>query len=141
MSTKFSGAAPAIGRLLLSAIFVMSGIHKLTAWQQTADQMQQEGMVAVEILLVGAIIFELGGGLSVLFGFKTWLGAFALIIFLIPTTLIFHDFWQYTGSAQQEQMIHFMKNLAIMGGLFALLGAGPGCCSIDRKNPEPPPTT
>ena len=133
MSEKSSGIATAIGRLLLSPIFVMSGIQKLTAWQETADSMRQEGMVFVEVLLPGAVLFELGGGLLLLFGFKTRWGALALIIFLIPTTLIFHDFWQYTGSEQQNQMIHFMKNLTILGGLFAILGSGPGCCSLDGK--------
>jgi putative oxidoreductase len=54
-----------------------------------------------------------------------------LIIFLIPTTLIFHDFWTYEGAAAQNQMQHFMKNLSIMGGLLFVLGTGSGCCSID----------
>lgn len=132
MSSKLSNTSTATGRVLLSLIFVMSGIQKLTAWQQTAERMQQEGMVAVQILLVGAVLFELGGGVSVLLGFKTRIGALALMIFLVPTTLIFHDFWQYTGSEQQSQMIHFMKNLTIFGGLLVLFGAGPGCCSIDK---------
>ena len=125
--------APLIGRILLSQIFLMSGIHKITAWDQTAASMTKEGMVAVPILLVGATVFEIAGGLSVLLGWRAKLGAFALIVFLIPTTLIFHDFWTYEGQQQQMQMAHFMKNLAIMGGLLVVLGYGAGCCSVDRK--------
>ncbi len=142
MLARCSDSFIALGRILLSAIFVMSGIQKLTAWQQTADQMRNEGLVAVEILLIGAVVLELGGGLLLLFGFLTRLGAIALILFLIPVTLIMHDFWQYSGAAQQNQMAHFMKNLALIGGLFAVLGTGPGCCSVDRRTrrTEPAPS-
>lgn len=122
-----------IGRILLSVIFLMSGVHKLTAWQSTAGRMAEQGMVAVHLFLAGAVILELGGGLSLLLGFRTKLGAVALIVFLIPTTVIFHDFWSHSGSEQQLQMIHFMKNIAILGGLFMTAGAGAGCCSVDHR--------
>lgn len=126
--------APLIGRILLSQIFLMSGIHKLTAWHPTAVSMRNEGMPlrVVPWLLLGAVILEIGGGLSVLLGWRARIGAFALIVFLIPTTLIFHDFWTFQGDQQQMQMIHFTKNLAIMGGLCIVLGHGAGCCSVDR---------
>jgi putative oxidoreductase len=95
--------------------------------------MQKEGMEWVPLFLTGAIVFELGGGLSLLLGLRARLGAQALIVFLIPTTLIFHDFWTYTDAREmQNQMQHFMKNLAILGGLFFVLGTGAGCCSVDR---------
>jgi putative oxidoreductase len=58
------------GRLLLSAIFIMSGVHKLMTWSATADSMREEGMTAVPILLAGATAFELFGGLSLLSGSK-----------------------------------------------------------------------
>lgn len=131
--------APLIGRILISQIFLMSGIHKIMAWNQTAASMEKEGVVVVPLILLGGIIFEIGGGLSVLLGWRARLGALALIVFLIPTTLIFHDFWTYEGDHQQMQMIHFMKNLSIMGGLFILLGLGAGCCSLDRKSQCKPP--
>lgn len=130
--TKLAETSLCIGRILLSLIFVMSGIHKLTAWQSTADQMQAEGMVAVPFLLTGAVVLELGGGISLFSGCRTRVGATMLIVFLIPTTLIFHDFWAYSGDEQQQQMIHFVKNLAILGGLFAVAGSGGGCCSLDQ---------
>ncbi|MEQ8787095.1 MAG: DoxX family protein [Pirellulaceae bacterium] len=134
MFHKLLRGAQLPGRVFLSAIFLMSGVHKITAWSATAESMRGEGMPeqAVPLLLAGAIVFELGGGLSVLLGLKARLGALALIVFLIPTTVIFHDFWTYgEASAMQNQMQHFMKNLAILGGLFFVLGSGPGCCSVD----------
>jgi len=125
--------AAVVGRVLLSAIFLMSGLHKITAWSQTASGMKAEGMVAVPVFLAGAIVLELAGGLSVLLGFKARFGALLLIVFLIPTTLIFHDFWQYSGDQMQNQMQHFMKNLAILGGLFIVLALGAGGVSVDAK--------
>ena len=123
-----------IGRLLLSAIFIMSGIHKIMAWSETADSMTREGMVAVPLFLLGALAFEICGGLSVLLGYWTRCGALLLIVFLVPTTVIFHDFWAYKGAEQQMQMIHFMKNLSILGGLFFVLTSGPGPVSIDGRS-------
>lgn len=130
--SKTSATSLCLGRVLLSLIFVMSGIHKLTAWQTTSEQMANEGIVYVPYLLPAAVVLELGGGLLLLLGCWARLGAAALIVFLIPVTAIFHDFWTYSGSEQQTQMIHFMKNLAILGGLFVVAGAGGGCCSLDH---------
>lgn len=133
MSRVLACLTAPLGRVLLSAIFLMSGVNKLFHWSQTAEQMTQEGMVAVPLFLVAAIIFELGGGLSVLLGLKARLGALALVAFLVPVTLIFHDFWQYQGPAQMQQMIHFVKNLAIVGGLCIVLAHGAGPVSLDAR--------
>jgi len=121
------------GRILLSLIFLLSGAMKVMNWSATADQMTAEGMVAVPFFLFGAIAFELVGGFALLFGCKTRLGALALLVFLIPVTLIFHDFWTYEGQAMQNQMQHFMKNVTIMGGLLTLAAAGAGPISFDAS--------
>jgi putative oxidoreductase len=128
--------APLIGRILLSLIFVMSGLQKITAWDQTAGYMAAKHMPVVPLFLTGAIALEVLGGLSVLTGFRARLGALALIVFLIPTTLIFHNFWAYTGQEQQMQMINFMKNLAILGGLFVVAGLGAGGLSLDSRSAD-----
>lgn len=135
--TKPYPFAVLIGRILLALIFVMSGLNKIMDFSGTAEHMTGEGIPASSFFLVGAIIFELGGGLMVLFGWKGRLGAVVLIVFLIPTTLIFHDFWTYEGQERQAQMINFMKNLSIMGGLSFLLGMGPGPASADNRVPAP----
>ncbi|MFQ5641881.1 MAG: DoxX family protein, partial [bacterium] len=90
--------------------------------------MKAVGMPVVGFFLVMAIILEVAGGISVLLGFKAKWGALALIIFLIPTTLIFHN-----NLSDQIQMIMFMKNLAILGGLIALAINGPGAMSLDTR--------
>ncbi|HET7058773.1 MAG TPA: DoxX family protein [Nitrospiraceae bacterium] len=101
----------------------MSGLSKIADPQGTQQYMQAMGMTwATTLFYVGAIVIEVGGGLSLLLGYWTRAGAVALMLFMIPTTLIFH-----TNFADQNQMIHFLKNLAMFGGLFyvAAYGAGP----------------
>jgi putative oxidoreductase len=68
-----------------------------------------------------------------LLGCCTRLGTLALIVFLIPATVIFHDFWSVEGPEQQLQMAHFMKNLAILGGLLVVVGLGPGGLRFSRQ--------
>lgn len=130
---SFEKYSPLIGRIFFSIIFLMSGYNKIKGWDGTAGYMTAKGMPLVPLFLFGAIAFELLGGLSILLGFNAKLGALALIIFLIPTTLIFHDFWTLEGGARMTQQIMFMKNLTITGGLFMVLGLGSGPFSLDKK--------
>ncbi len=130
--TGWLNVAALLGRVLLSGIFIASGVQKLMYWEQTAEYMRSEGMSAVTLLLAGAVIVELGGGLAVLLGWWSRLAAFILIAFLVPTSLIFHDFWAYDDpEVAMNQMQHFMKNLTIMGGLFMVVAHGPGRISVD----------
>jgi putative oxidoreductase len=121
------------GRILLSAIFLMSAFGKITDWSGTAEHMEKEGMVMIPIFLAGAIAFEALGGLSVLLGLFTRYGAWLLIAFLVPTTLIFHDFWVKEGMERLQQMVQFMKNLALMGGLLMVAAFGAGRFSLDSR--------
>jgi putative oxidoreductase len=89
------------------------------------------------VLVYVAGCAELFGGLALLFGFLTRIGAIGLFVFLIPTTLYFHHFWNMTGPDAKAQMVNFMKNLAIMGGLLAIYAWGPGRYSIDGRIRRP----
>lgn len=89
----------------------MSGLGKISGWEQTAGYMASKGMPLVPLFLVGAIVIGVVRGLSVLLGLKARIGATALLIFIIPASLIFHSFWAYEGMEQQTQMVMFMKNL------------------------------
>lgn len=124
---------PLPARVMLSFIFVSSGANKVMDWSGTAAYMEGHGMPAVPFFLLMAICFQVGGGLMVLTGFRARLGAAALIVFLIPATLIFHAFWAVPEEEQQQQMIHFMKNLSILGGLLMVAGLGAGGCSFDAR--------
>lgn len=133
---RYGNSLALMGRLLLCSIFLLSGVGKIMDWPGTQRYMSSEGMPAVPVFLALAILFEIGGGLSLLAGWKARLGALALIVFLIPTTLIFHDFWTYAGQARQMQMINFLKNLAIIGGLAQVTAFGAGRFSLDARPTE-----
>jgi putative oxidoreductase len=126
--------APLAGRILLCTIFLLSGITKFIDWQGTATYMATKGLRLIPILLPIAAAAEFAGGLAILLGSKSRLAAFLLFLYLIPTTLIFHNFWAQAGAEQTNQMHHFLKNLAIMGGLALMVGLGPGSFSIDGWN-------
>lgn len=117
---------PRLGRLALGAIFLLSGLGKLADLSGTAAFMRSAHMPAVPFFLAGAIALEILGGLSVITGFKPRWGAAALILFLIPATVIFHGFWSYQGLERHLQMINFLKNVSIGGGLLYLFGTVPG---------------
>lgn len=126
----------ATGRVLMSVIFVMSGVAKLLDWGGTAAYMTSAGLPSVDVLLVIAAAAEILGGLSLLTGTFARAGALGLFVFLVATTLVFHDFWNLTGAEQTAQMIQFMKNLAIMGGLLHVVGYGAGRLSLDARLKE-----
>jgi putative oxidoreductase len=115
-----------IARILVALIFLMAGINKVLDPAGTQMYMAAHGMPLTGLFLAAAIIFELLGGLSVLLGFRARWGAVALAVFLVPATLIFH-----TQFSDQGQVIHFMKNLAILGGLLMVASCGSGKLSLD----------
>jgi putative oxidoreductase len=114
-------------RILLSGIFLFSGTSKIFAFAKTQAYMAQMGMHMTGLFAVLAILFELGGGLSVLLGYFPRLGALALALFLVPTTIVFHRDFSVAG-----QSVQFAKNLAILGGLLAIVAAGGGEFSLRR---------
>ena len=124
--------APVIGRLLLSAIFILSGVMKFLSWEDTAGYMASQGIPNVDILLPIAATAEIVGGLSLSLGWWARAGALGLFLFLIPATFVFHDFWTFPAAEQQNQMHHFLKNLAIMGGLATVFAFGAEPMSFDR---------
>ena len=126
-----------IGRTLIGLIFLFSGFHKLSALGPTAAQLAQVGLPSPHVLAAFAGAAELLGGAALIFGFLARPAAVGLILFMIPTTLLFHNFWAYTGNDMQVQLINFMKNLAIIGGLALVVGSGAGRYSIDGKLRSP----
>lgn len=136
----------AVGRVLLSSIFVISGFNKILQFSGTVEMIRAEGLPWPTAFLVAAIVLEIVGGISLLTGTFARLGAILLLAFLLPVTFIMHDFWMLEGAARQAQMAHFLKNLSLTGALFMAIGAGAGAASVDRRVQErisrvPPPPT
>ena len=121
-------------RILMSQIFLISGIMKIVDWSGTEAQMAGRGMFWIPFFHVAAMLVELGAGLSLLLGYKARLGALVLFLFLIPVTLTFHNWWTYPDPKDQHvNMLFFLHNLTLMGGLLLVMTIGPGPLSIDRK--------
>ncbi len=127
---------PVVGRFLIAIIFLLSGFGKLTGFAGTAGYMASKMPVSgtlIDLLLVITIIIELGGGIALVLGWKARLAALVLFLWMIPVTLIFHNFWGVPADQAMNQQIHFLKNLAIMGGMLMIMANGPGPLSIDKK--------
>jgi len=79
-----------------------------------------------------AVIFELGGGILLLVGWKTRWVAWALALYVVIATAVAHQFWTYEAAQAFNQTSHFFKNVSIIGGLVYIAGMGPGRYSIDK---------
>ncbi len=131
MSQNPTGWLAPVGRVLLSLIFIMSAVGKLQAWQGTAQMMADRGLPAPDVLLSVAVGLELVGGVLIVLGLYARWGAIVLLLFLVPVSLIMHNFWALPADQARDQMINFMKNVSIAGGLVFLLAVGAGPVSID----------
>lgn len=123
-----------VGRILLSAIFILAGFNKITGFENTAGHMASKGLPMTEVLLVLTIIIELGGGIMLLIGWQARWAATAIFLFLIPVTLIFHPFWSFEAQEAVTQYHKFMKNIAIMGGMLYVMVHGSGSLSLGKDN-------
>lgn len=117
-----------IGRIFLAVIFLVSAFSKIINLSRTQTYMASFGMPTTTFFAVCAIFLETTGAISLLLGYKTKWGAFLLILFLMPVTLIFH-----TKFSDPSQVIMFLKNLAIIGGLLQIVGSGAGSISLDAR--------
>lgn len=121
---------PLFARGFLSAVFIRSGIAHCFDVAGTQQAISGKGLPPglALAMAIGAILLLLGGGVSVLLGFKARWGAIALIAFLVPATLMFHFNW-----TEQLEQIQFFKNLSLIGGLLLLAQNGPGRYSFDNQ--------
>ncbi|AXK24889.1 Inner membrane protein yqjF [Serratia marcescens] len=121
----FFGFVSVLMRVLLSSVFIIAGIGKISAYNATAEYMASMGVPAALLPLV--ILTELGGGLALLLGFQTRVVSILFFGFCIISGLIFHG-----GSDQQSQFM-LMKNITMSGGFIALFLFGPGGFSMDNR--------
>lgn len=117
-----------LGRVLISAIFILSGLSKLTAMSGTIGYIEAAGLPLAPVALAVAVAVEVVGGIALIAGYKTRWVAGALALFSVVTAFAFHaDF------ADQNQFIHFFKNIAMAGGLLQLVAFGAGALSLDAR--------
>jgi putative oxidoreductase len=121
--------APVIARVLMGGMFLLAGIQKWMGLSGTAMYIESVGLPAPMVLAVLAALIETVFGAALLVGFRTKLAAAGLLVFTVIATLIFHTGW----SANANQQVMFMKNLAIMAGLLYMMSFGSGAFSADRN--------
>ena len=133
--TFSQGAVVVLGRFLFVLIFLMSGPFHFSK-QEVAYAVAQ-GVPLAPILVPFSGVLAFAGGLSILLGYRAKLGAWLLVLFLIPVTLMMHKFWLVQDPMMaQIQMILFMKNVSMLGGalLISQFGAGPFSLDARRSN-------
>jgi putative oxidoreductase len=125
---------PLLGRVLIAAIFVLSGISKISGFEGTVGYIASKGLPFASLGAIAAIIVELGGGMMLIVGWKARWAAAAMLLFTVVAAFIFHNFWGAPADQAQNQMIHFMKNISMAGGLLFVIIHGSGAVSIDQQN-------
>ncbi|MEW9304864.1 DoxX family protein [Labrys neptuniae] len=124
---------PLLGRVLIAAIFLLSGFGKLTAPAATAGYIAAAGLPLPYLGVILAILVELVGGILLIVGYQTRLVALAMAVFSVAAAAFFHN-----NLGDQNQFIHFFKNIAMAGGLLQVVAFGAGGLSVDaalnRKN-------
>ena len=123
---------PLIGRILIAFIFIFAGYGKITGFEGTVGYIASKSVPLPQLATIGAIIVELGGGLMLVAGWKARWAAAALAVFTLLAALIFHNFWAVPADQVQNTMIHFMKNISMLGGLIFVIVHGSGSLSVDK---------
>lgn len=122
-------------RIGIALIFLLSGVGKVAGWSGAVAHAGSQGVTP--ILLALATALEIYGAISLIAGWKTRWGGVALIVFLVPVTLVFHAFWAAPAAEVQHQATQFLKNVAMGGGLLAIIASGPGALSVDARMARP----
>lgn len=123
-----TAALALIGRLLISAIFLLSGLSKLSAPTGAIGYIEAVGLPLPVLAFGLALILEIGGSITLILGYKTRWVAAVMAVFCVATALAFHN-----KLGDQNQFIHFFKNIAMAGGLLQIVAFGGGRFSLDGR--------
>ncbi len=127
-SKSSNGALALAGRAMIAAIFILSGASKLADPAGTIGYIASAGLPLPQLAFAGAAVVELVGGWALVLGYRTRLVALALAVFSILAALSFHS-----ALSDQNQFIHFFKNIAMAGGLLQVVAFGGGRLSLDDR--------
>ena len=124
---------PLLARVLIGALFLTAGIRKVLFLAGTTGYLTKLGFPAAEVMTWVAIVIEIGGGLALIAGWQTRLMAWLLAIFVVIATGMAHRFWEFDAAQLNNQLNHFLKNLAVIGGLLFVAAFGPGRLALDKS--------
>ena len=133
MNTSTQDTVALVGRILLAVMFILSGFSKITGFDGTVGYIASKGLPMAQLVAVGTIVVELGGGIMLAVGFKARWAALALAVFTLLAAIIFHNFWAAEAAQKMSQQINFMKNISIVGGMLMVFAFGPGRLSVDKS--------
>ena len=125
---KYTPSIATFGRLLIAVTFLLSGIGKIAAPAMTIGYIGSAHLPLPTLAYIVAVVVEVGGGLLLVFGFQTRIVALVMAVFCVAAALSFHN-----NFADQNQMIHFLKNISMAGGLLQVVAFGAGSFSIDGR--------
>jgi putative oxidoreductase len=132
-ATSFwQGAVAVLGRFFFALIFLIAGANHFN--KQTIGYAASQGVPLASVLVPLAGGLAVAGGLSILLGYRAKLGAWLIVLFLVPVSLMMHKFWTVTDPMMaQVQMILFMKNVSMLGGALLISQFGAGPFSLDAR--------
>jgi putative oxidoreductase len=129
---SWEGAVVVLGRFFFALIFLLAGANHFN--KQTIGYAASQGVSFASIVVPFSGALAIAGGLSILLGYRAKLGAWLIVLFLIPVTLMMHKFWTVTDPMMaQIQMTMFMKNVSILGGALLISHFGAGPFSLDAR--------
>jgi putative oxidoreductase len=126
-------SAMLVGRILLSLVFLIAGYRKLMGVAASAGYFAKLGFPMPDVMVWVAIAIELGGGILLVLGWKARWAAWILALFTVIAAFAAHRFWEVDPAQYANQMNHFLKNLAIVGGMMFVAAVGPGALSVDGR--------
>ena len=121
-----------LGRIMIAALFIPSGINKIMGFQGTVRYIASVGLPLPQAGAALTIVAEVGIALLLLVGYKTRWSALLLALFTVAAAVLFHNYWNVPVEKMGAQQVNFYKNIAIAGGLLAFAAFGAGRFSIDR---------
>lgn len=133
--TGVDGAVLLLARVLFGGVIVFNGINHFLNADEMAGYAQHKGLPAPNAAVLGSGGMLLLGGLSIVTGIFPILGAMAVALFLVAAAVTMHDFWAAPDDQQQQELTHFLKNVALAGGAlaFAVLGSSVWAFSLDIR--------
>jgi putative oxidoreductase len=130
--SSWQGAVVVLGRFLFALIFLMAGANHFN--KQTIGYAVSQGVPLAAIAVPLSGVLAIAGGLSILLGYRAKLGAWLIVLFLVPVSLMMHKFWTVTDPMMaQIQMVLFMKNVSMLGGALLVSQFGTGAFSLDGR--------
>lgn len=123
-----------VARVLFAALFFLAGMGKLTDPSMYQQYMAAKGLTMVTPLIYLSAAIEIFGAIFLLLGYWTRTVATILALFLLIVTLVMHNFWALDPKESAEQLVEFLKNLGIIGGLLYVISSGPGHWAICKDD-------